>query len=226
MTEYEHHIEEYFDHPAKYYTKLVPRSEWGDKEAAERYLEKYWLPMTEYEAKWKPIQNQIFISQKGLPDLIFPPQYEMLAFRGGCLFVEEDFKKLQKCFVSIGDKYFIVIENTFSGKLESENPSFRMKYPADISWSELVSGNFISAVLLNFSYGEYFVFGETTSWGRYSATEYESPLEIVGFQSKYSSLFREKLKESEEEQREIATWLPPKYHEVMKVGPHDFKRCL
>lgn len=88
---------------------------------------KYWLTNTEYENIWAPIQNQIFINQdKGLSELIFAEQYKILAMRGGCLFLEEDYKQLQQCLFAIGEKYFVVIENTFGGKLQE--PAFRMKF--------------------------------------------------------------------------------------------------
>jgi hypothetical protein len=212
MTEYQGHIEIYSNHWQQHFQKMFPQSKWGDKEAAERYLEKYWLPSAEYERQWKQIQDQIFINQNGLPDLVFAPQYEMLAFRGGCLFIEEDFKKLQECFINVGGRHFSVIENTFGGKLNE--PPFRMKYPVDISWPELISGNFVSAMLFHSLHKEYFVFDETAAWGEYAASDYESPLNIVGVLPQYSSLFREKLKVSEKERQEIASWLPPKYRRV------------
>ena len=214
MTENKQHIETYSEPQHQYFHRMLSGSKWGDKKAAEQYLQKYWPPLAEYEQKWKQIQEQIFISKEGLPDMIFDSKYEMMAFRGGCLFIEEDFKKLQECFLKIGDKHFIVIENTF-GKLKS--PAFQMKYPANISWAELINGNFISAMIFTSLHAEFFVFGETTAWGKYAAADYGSPLDIVGFQHEYAPLFREKLKVPEQEWQEIATWLPSQYRAVIKM---------
>lgn len=90
--EYQEHLE--------FYTKtywfstssdLVPYKKWGDKELAEKYLQKYWLPEQEYLNVWKPVQDEIFVEGKNLPELIYHPEFEMIALRGGNLFVEEDF---------------------------------------------------------------------------------------------------------------------------------------
>ncbi len=225
MSEYQRHIEFYSTHWEQNYTDLVSTSEWGDEESAEKYLQKYWLPMAEYDLEWKRIQNQIFITQKLPTEYIFHTPYELLAFRGGCLFGEEDFKKLQECFHSVGDRHFFVIENIFTYKPEPEKsplpmpeePPFRMKYPADITWAELISGNFISAMIVDSSNKNFFVFGETASWGRYCANGYLWPVNIVGFLPEHGSRFREKLKVPEKERLEIATeWVPPVYRPFLK----------
>lgn len=44
---------------------------------------------------------------------------------------------------ALNEKYIVVIENSFDGKLR-EVP-FRMKFPIDIRWEEMIDGNFISA---------------------------------------------------------------------------------
>lgn len=79
-----------------HFSKLVKEKDWGNEELAEKYLKKYWLPELEYLSAWKPIQDEIFIEGKSLPDLIYRPEFKMIVANGGCLFVEEDFKQLQK----------------------------------------------------------------------------------------------------------------------------------
>ena len=210
MSEFERHIEYYSVYWWSSFTKMMAKTEWGNKTVAEMYLKKYWLPQVEYENVWKYTQDKIFINQDiGLPELIFPERYNMLALRGGCLFLEEDFKQLQQCLLAIEEEYFVVIENTFGGKLQE--PAFRMKFPTDITWQELTSGNFISAVLFEMLHNEYFVFGESAIYGKYSATEYENPLDIIVFKPEYASIFRNNFKQSERELKEISEWLPEKY---------------
>jgi hypothetical protein len=215
MREYQTHLEEYSREGSGWFSKLTLESEWGKKEIAEQYLSKYWLSQAKYDTFWKPIQNQIFINQdRSLPEIIFNANFNMLAFRGGRLFLREDFEQLQKCFLEVKDKYFVVIENTFGGKLQE--PAFRMEYPTEITWEELTSGNFISSTIIESMYKEYFVFSESKIWGKYSANDYHHPLDIIGFKPEYSSLFRDKLKQSEEERQEIMEWLPPNYKELIK----------
>lgn len=229
MTEYQELIEDYSSEAYLAFTPF-PESEWGNKEIAEKYLEKYWLPKAEYENIWKPIQDQIFINQnQSLSEIIFAEGYKMIALRGGCLFLdEEDFKKFQDCILQLGEKRFVIIENVYGYKAEEPNKfpfPFRMKYPADISWEELKGGNFISEVLFRCSLNAYFIFGETISWGKYADNDYAAtpaslPLDIIGFKEEYAHIFEEKFKTSAEEAREIAQWLPPAYKKYLGLKLH------
>jgi hypothetical protein len=187
----------------------VPKSEWGNRHAAEQYLEKYWLPTQEYEFQCRPVQDQIFIPNKWLPEIIFPSSYNVLLSRGGCLFLSEDFLKLQQCFLEIGDRFIFVVENTFGGKLQE--PPLRMKYPADITWEELTSGNYISAMILDSSHKEFYVLGETPAWGRYAASDARNPLDLTGFLHDRAAVFQNKFNLPEQDQQEIRAWLPPVY---------------
>ena len=141
MKEFARHLQEYFDHWIKHFNTLLPESEWGNRELAERFLQKYWLSESEYTDRWQRIQDQIFCSGKSLPDLIFRNRYKIIASRGGCLFLEDDFKNLQSCFTELGDRHFVVIEDNFGGK--SQEASFRIKFPSNITWEEMKSGNYI-----------------------------------------------------------------------------------
>jgi len=177
---------------------------------AENYLSKYWLSKSEYETEVKEIQAKIFNSQvRKFQDFVFLKSFETVALRGGILFEEEDFNILKECFRETGDKYIYIIENDFG--LPPETPPFRMKYSSNINWKELVSGNFISTVLFNWPSKEYYVFGDTGLWGKYSANEYKNPLDIIGFDKSYSGLFKGKFEQPPEEKEEISEWLPPAY---------------
>ncbi|MGK6353487.1 hypothetical protein [Parapedobacter sp. DT-150] len=138
----------------------------------------------------------------------------MMATNGGCLFVEKDFKQLQKAMQQIGERYFIVVQNT--QEYTNDEPMFRMKFPVDIMWEELISGNYISAVLIEMSMNEYFVFGESGKWGKYSANDYERPLDIIGFKSELAPVFQNHFKQNRKEYEEIYEWLPPKYRELIQ----------
>lgn len=215
MIEYIRHIEEYSKYWFSSFSKLTSESEWGNISLAESYLRKYWLSEEEYNAKWRSIQEGIFTGlDTSLPDLVFRKKYEMVALRGGCLFLKEDFEQLRECLLKIGETHLIIIENTFGGKLSE--PSFRMKYPATISWEEITSGNFISSTIVEHLHKEFFVFGSDGKWGKYSATDYIWPLDIIGFSSDYGSIFREQFKQSEKEWKEIKEWLPSNYKKEIK----------
>jgi len=214
MKEYDKHLSVYKVYAQMHFSKLVPEANWGDKELAEKYLQKYWLVEQEYLGFWKPIQHKIFVQGKSLPDLIYRPEFEIIALMGGCLFVEEDFLKLQKAMQEVGDEYFVIIQH--SQDFTEGEPMFRMKFPVNITWEELTSGNYISAVLLEMSYNEYFVFGENGNWGKYSANDYEYPLDIIGFKLELAHIFQEHFKQSKEEREEIRELLPQEYKGLFK----------
>lgn len=214
MIEYSRHIEFYESYHWAGFSRLVPDAEWGDKKLAEEYLQKYWLAEEEYLNVWKPIQDKIFIQDKGLPELVYRAEFEMIALRGGCLFLEEDFKQLQKAMQEVGEEYFVIIQH--SQDFTDGEPMFRMKFPVNITWEELISGNYVSAVLLDMSYNEYFVFGKSGNWGKYSANDYEYPLDIVGFKPELTRIFQEHFSQPKEEQEEIREWLPSKYKKIIK----------
>lgn len=86
-----------------------------------------------------------------------------------------------------------------------------MSFPSDITWKEIMSGNFIATVLFDMCANEYFVFSESGKWGKYSANDYESPLDIIGFKSKYEHIFKKNFELATEEWEEIKDWLPKEY---------------
>ena len=51
----------------------------------------------------------------------------MIVLRGGCLFLEEDFKQLQKAMQEFGEEYFVIIQ--YSQEFTDKEPMFRMKFP-------------------------------------------------------------------------------------------------
>lgn len=215
MREYLRHIEEYYNHPWAHFSFLVPESQWGDKALAEMYLEKYWLTEQEYIATWQSIQDRIFVRNTGLPDQVFQQEFELVALRGGCLMTENVFRQIQDAVLEIGDDHLIVIQH--SQEFTSGEPMFRMKFPINIQWKELVSGNYISAVLLEMSLNEYHLFSESGNWGMYCASDYKDPLKIVACRTRIASRFIRHIIQSAEEKRELTDWLPTGYKERMYV---------
>jgi hypothetical protein len=209
MVEYTHHIDKYVNYWYADFSKSVPLSKWGDKKSAMEYLEKYWLNEKEYFEIWKPIQDKIFIQDNSLPNLIYHSDFKIMALNGGCLFAKKDFEQLQKIMQEFNEKYFIVIQHT--QEFTSNEPMFKMKFPVNITWEELMGGNYISAILLEMQYNEYYVFGETTYWGRYSATDYKFPINLIGVKTQYASIFKKYFSLSKKELNAVQKWLPQTY---------------
>ncbi len=188
MIEFNKHLDFYKDYPWADFSRLISYTDWGNKELAEKYLEKYWLPEQEYLRIWKPLQDKIFQEVNNLPSLVYHTDFELITLQGGCLFTEEDFKQLQAAMLELDESYFVVIQN--SQEFTIGEPMFRMKFPVNITWEELISGNYISAVLLEMHLNEYLVFGSKYSWGKYAANDYKNPLDIIGFKPNLSPVFR------------------------------------
>jgi hypothetical protein len=215
MIEHTQILNEYAHNAYSMYSKLIPESEWGNREIALEYLKRNFLSIEEYAQKWKPIQSSIFQNEKiGLPAKVFKEGFSLLAIRGGILFEREDFENLQNCIEAIGDKSLVIIQNDFGGAVKK--PLLRMKYPVDITWERLMSGNFVSTVLFEMFANEYFVFSESGNWGKYSANDYEYPLDIIGFKPELVHIFQKYFRQPKEEQEEIREWLPQEYKELIK----------
>lgn len=218
MIEIENLLDKYIFEAYSICSKMIPETEWGNRQMAFDYLQKYYMSEEEYVKIWRSVQDSIFQNQdKGLPALLFNSRFSLLAFRGGVLFEKEDFENLKACMGELDDKNLIIIQNNFGGTIKQ--PLFRMKYPASITWHELMSGNYISAAIFELCTNEYFVFSESGQWGKYSANDYINPLDIIGFKSEVASIFKKRIVQSNEEQRELREWLPSAYR---KLIPFDF----
>jgi len=234
MTEYARHIEEYSSHYKwSHFSELIPENQWGDKGLAEVYLRKFWLSEQEYLDTWKTIQEGIFRIDKGiyvgdkwfpspslLPDLVFAQGFEMIAQPGGCLFCKKDFEQLQKAMQEVEEEYFVVIQR--SQDYTYGEPMFRMKFPVNIDWEELTSGNYISAVLLEMGFNEYFVFGKSGNWGKYVATDSLYSLDIIGFKPELSAIFEEQFSPFERKADELFQEMRKEraYMAVVLAEPH------
>lgn len=183
----------------EYIKQLEFYSEPSKRKKAERYLESYWLNRDEYLSFWKPIEARIFRPEAKLfPDLMFREKFQLIPLEGGVLFTEEEFGLLQKCMLEIGDKNFVVVENpeaeqrrySIDEGIFIAEPLLRCKYPVDISWEVLMSGEDISYELFDFPAREYFVYGDTGYWGKYAANDEDYPVEIIGFEEQYSEPFK------------------------------------
>lgn len=194
------------------YSKLITRKEWGNKALGKTYLEKYWLDDAEIDKIWKKRMDDIFINQQqGFPEMIFKNDMKTLIMNGGCLFDRNDFIQLQKCMLSIGEERFVVIENKFGDTTNA--PALNFIFPSSIKWEEITSGNFVSSVLIESIHKEFFVFGESSNWGKYAANDYTSPVDIIGFKPEYSQLFLNNFREYLGDWQELKNEIPDLYIE-------------
>lgn len=187
------------------------------------FLEKFWLSDKEYINNWKVVSDSVFTKYfKHLPDLLFNKEFELMAIRGGTLFTEDEYLSLQKCMEAAGDKFFVVLENkNIRKKADDDLPYLQFKFPVSTTWKVLNNGDVnypdISYDLLWIMNKEFFIFGDSGKWGKYSACDYyETPLDIIGFKSELEFVFQENFKRSKKEKEEIRGWLPKEYKEFIK----------
>lgn len=213
MKEYWQHIEHYRWEGFHAFSDRIPQEEWGNTEEAEVYLQKYWLDSNDFNQLWFPIMDRVFATEAvELPDMMFETGFQLIPQVGGAVFVEEEFELLKASMRHTKDKFFVVIENTPKSISPPEDPPFRMRYPTDITWAELMSGNYISSMIFEATMKSYFVFGDSGLWGKYAATDYYLPLDITGFKPEYAQVFTEKFKLPEgDDEQNIREWLPPEY---------------
>lgn len=203
-TEFARHLDFYQD---EYWFMVFSDLEelWGNRDKAKLYLEKYWLKEAEYLNTWEPIQNKLFDTDTFLPQNIFRSEFDYSIINGGALFIEEIFDCMLSFLKRINEEYFVVIQHETS----SEEPTFKMKYPVELSYREVMSGNYISAVLGEMSYNNYYVFGASGEWGLYVANDYEASIHIYGVSKSVRKDFVEEFRALIIEDQALANSITP-----------------
>jgi hypothetical protein len=178
---------------------------------AEPYFEKYWLDKSELNDVWLEIKNRIFNQEfHQLPNPVINKGLNIIILKGGIVFLEKEFELFQACMKMTGDKHFIVLEDyDENNPPHLSGPPYRLKFPIDITWEQMTEGGAPKHVgfdVFMWSRRNYFVFGDSGTWGKYEATDYELPLEIIGFDKKYSGLFHDKFKIPSEDVADLKRW--------------------
>jgi|WetSurMetagenome_2_1015567.scaffolds.fasta_scaffold361350_1 hypothetical protein len=180
----------------------------ADKKKIEKYLEKYWLEKPELNEVWSKIKNTIFNSTfNAFPDPVYNVSFDTIVRKGGCILYRDELELLQSCMRTIGDKYLLIIEDfDETNPPHTSGPPYRFKFPVDISWEAILSGAELSLLVFQMPERNYFIFGDSGQWGKYAGNDYESPLEIIGFNRKYSELFHSKFKIPKEDIEDLKEW--------------------
>jgi hypothetical protein len=192
-----------------YQQQLDTFTEHADKKTIEFYLEKYWLDKDELNTIWLPIKNKIYNERFNyLPDPVFNAHFDIITLLGGSLLTKQELGQLQSCMKITGDKYLIILE-VFdeNNPPHTSGPPFRFKFPADITWETIISGAELSLIVFQLPERNWFVFGDSGKWGKYKANDYEYPLDITGFDEKYSDLFKSSFNNPGEDVVELKNWL-------------------
>ncbi len=188
-----------------------------EKKLAENFLKKYYLTKKVVN-QLSTIQEGIFDLDKQLPDMIFTKDFGFIGLLGGSLFEKNDFEKFKKCLKELQEDYFFVFQDTFGIKSFDRSNALNLRFPADVSWEEIMSGSYISTMLFESSYNNYYVFGEHEAWGLYSANEgyvddiqlvgEPAPIRILGFNPKFKEIFRDAFKIKKDQYCENVDFIP------------------
>ena len=146
---------------------------------AHAFLRHFAIEENDFKRNCLPILQQIFL----LPlneafdiysmDLcqVFQHNYNMKVHILSPIFTSETYPMIQGISKAYGEKYFYVIEKEYPD--EDTDTAFKLRFPTDISWRELLNGGFISEILFNMPYNQYYVFGESCNWGIWC--DFENP---------------------------------------------------
>jgi hypothetical protein len=189
-----------------YQNKLDEFTDYSNKKKIEEYLKIYWLDKNEL----KTLATKAMIYHpnfKALPDPIFNEHFDIVILKGGSVLYKEEFELLQSCMRAIGDKYFFLVED-YDEETSSidAGPSYRFKFPVDITWDIIMSGAEISYDVFLRPIRNFFVFGDSGQWGRYVSDDYDYPLDIIGFDRRYSDLFHSKFRNPPEDIDDLKEW--------------------
>ncbi len=215
MKEYEYTLE-YFPKFDSGITGFLKSDHKDDIEKAEKFLNKYWLDKSEYDSVWKPVQDYIFHAKQRRKGTIFKDDFTLIVAKGGQLFWPERFEKFKAFISAMGEENFVVVHNVN----ELNTPLFRLKFPVDITWDEMMSGDYVSAFLCGFPCEEYMLYGKSRKWGRYAGNDFAFPLDMYAFEQEYANVFDEIFKISKQERRELYEndrfHLPQAYKDLIK----------
>lgn len=193
------------------YARSVPTLGWPNKMAAERFCERYWLSDADYDRAVRPVVSQVFVSETASPPAqVFQNGYAIVARRGGCLFVRNDFETLMPLVASLGDTSIAIVQNPSS--TTAALPPMRFQFQTSTSWEEMISGGCLSAILLDMPHQEYFVVGQSSDWGLYVASDYAQPLTLFGVRPTLAQRFVDAFPIDLVEETELRQrWIPPAY---------------
>jgi hypothetical protein len=174
-----------------------------DKKKIEEYMKKYWLNRQELNTTWLPIKNSVFTHDFHYPDQVFNTSFDTIISIGFFALAEDDLKQFQECIKVTGDKYFVLVEDydeeidpvvVNDGRDKYTQISTRLKYPSDISWEEIKSGDWFSKEVFEGPVRDFFIFGDSGLWGKYAGNDQEYELDIIGYDKKYTDVFQEQFK--------------------------------
>lgn len=179
---------------------------------SQKYMEDYWLNEKELKEKWLPIKDKIFNANfDWFPEKVFNDDFILRPIMSGSVLIDLDYDSLIKCIEFIGDSEYVVVESHINNFIKNaaydmRKPALRFKFNSGLKWSD-ISFSFeqrerISQTLFE-PVRNYFVFGQSGEWGKFTANDHDDMVDIIGFKPKYLDLFRKYFPVTEQEKKDI-----------------------
>ena len=179
MNEYSEILKIYSDAYYSIYCGVADMETWPQLEAAEQFLEKYWMLEKTYDDVWFPIFERIFGDiGYSVSEVQFPEQYVVGLMLGGCLFLESDYLAFTKYLLSIGEAEFAIVR--FNNSAQFVDTGIRLVFPVGTSWEEFMSGGFVSKLVAFGTIGACFVVGRSGNWGIFTDNDAWYPYIAIG----------------------------------------------
>ena len=154
---------------------------------------------------------QVFRPDRKIPDQIFRDRFQFAFYTfQGIHFDKKFYDKLQGVLQELGEEHFTILGDP--GSAPKERADFL--YPANLTWGELTEGKGSQYFHLNYS-DEYYIIGETGSWGMYSFTV-EFGLIIIGYMESVAEAFEHRFIS---DKSEISHWVS----DTLELTEKDFR---
>jgi hypothetical protein len=194
----------------------------------ENYFAHYWLDKLELDQIWTPIRKKIFPGEIcSFPDHMFPTDFgTILRVGGSAIYSEKYYKCLQSCMEVAGDHNFVVVEDHADehdrSSVYTTVPSdwwqaMHFKYPVTVSYQQIMRGEYLSEELMLMGDRDYFIFGDSGTWGIYAGDGILWSLHIVGFKTELSDTFNRNLAEDKSREKQIAQMLENAVNNISRL---------
>lgn len=180
-----------------YYANSGANPSADDIDRAYAYLEKFAVDEDEYCCQTLQLFRKVFRNMLDANFNIWSIDIASIFRRGfqsevhvaSPLFSKETYLLFQDMCTVYGDKIFYIIEDELCE--EDAAMAVKLKFPVSTTWSEIMSGEFLSNAILRTACRNYYMFGDSGKWGRWC--DYDNnwlDYEIIGFSQVFPETLR------------------------------------
>lgn len=171
-------------------------------DVSDFYINNYALNESGFTSAQMLLKNIFKNSFLKFPDFIIKNEYAFFIAMGGILMDEDDFASISRWMTHFNDKYLYVLEDyQESAPPHQSGPPLRFRFPAKLRWEEINQQDGIAYELFGRPIRNYYVFGDSSMWGKYIANDYVdesinpagTPIELITFKANHCDYFSNEL---------------------------------